>query len=451
MKLWQRMLGVKPQQETRHSINNVNDWIASFNGFQYPLGVQQTLRGDVEPPAATYEQYAQLLFAANPVVWGAIQVRKSVFSQGRFRWRDVRTGALFGNVDLRKLEKPWPSARTSAMLKRLIVHADIAGNGYALDLGDRVSMMRPDYVSIVLGSRLSPDDPYLAEDAELVGYLYVPKGDTGSARFYTPDQVAHFAPMPDPLANFRGMSPLTPIVREIQGDKAMLSHKLKFLEQGATPNMIIRFDASQTIEQVKAFKSLMENQAAGVDNAYKTLYLGGGADATLVGSNFQQLDFTKTIGKAETRILMALGVHPVIAGSSEGMQGSSLNAGNYSQIRRLFSDVHLQDLWNDAAAALENLVTVPENGELIVDSRHIPFLQDDALDQANIDFTQMRAITMGTREGYEPDTVAEAVTTHDMTKLKHTGLLSVQLQPPGTGTDAGGNGNGSGASGTAAP
>lgn len=416
--------------ELRHDVQSVNDWIMTFGGHQYPLGVQQTMHGEVEPPVRSFESYATSLFAANPVVWGAIQVRKAVFSQARFRWRNMQDGRLFGDASLRLLEQPWMGARTSTLLKHMLLHGDIGGNAYVLGLGNRLQLMRPDYVSVVLGSRLEPDNPYLAEDAELVGYLYAPMGQVDGARFYGPEQVAHFAPMPDPLAHFRGMSPLTPVVREIQGDKAMTEHKLKFFGNAATPNMVIKFDASQTVAQVKAFKELVEDEQRGLENAYKTLYLGGGADATLVGSNLQQMDFAATTGKAETRILMALGVHPVIAGASEGMQGAALNAGNFGQVRRIFSDIHLQDLWLEAASSLETLLPVPASSELTVDGRHIPFLQDDELDQANIDFTAMRSIAMAVREGYTPESAAAAVGAHDMSLLVHTGLLSVQLQPP---------------------
>lgn len=432
MKLWQRGLQALDTSK-RSTISTVDDWIL-FGGHQYPLGLPQTIHGDKEPPPTSFEGYATRLFGADPVVWSAEQVRKAVFSQARFQYRRRSDGGLFGDASLRLLEKPWPGGRTSKLLTRMILHADLGGNSYVLDLGRRLQLMRPDYVTIVMGSQLEPDNPYLAEDAELIGFMYLPqKSASDRARFYLPDEVAHFAPMPDPLAHFRGISWLTPVVREIQGDKQTTEHKLKFFEQGATPNVIIRFDPSQTLAQVKAFKELVEENHQGLADAYKTMYLGGGADATVVGSDLQQLDFAKTIGKSETRILMAAGVHPVIAGASEGMQGASLNAGNFMQIRRLFSDVHLQDLWNEAAGALETLVPVPPGAELAVDSRNIPFLQDDGKDEAEIQRSQSRTIAALVREGYTPDSVVAAVTANDMNLLVHSGLMSVQLQPPLTG------------------
>ena len=42
----------------------------------------------------------------------------------------------------------------------------------------------------------------------------------------------------------------------------------------------------------------------------------------------------------------------------------------------------------------------------------------------------MRTLVDG---GFDPDSVIAAVTTGDMTLLTHSGTLSVQLQPPGTG------------------
>lgn len=439
MKLWQRSL--QRAGEKRHSIQTVNDFIMAFGGHQYPLGMPQTIRGDSEPPPATFEAYAIQLFGANPVVWAAESIRKAVFSQAEFVWRDITSGQATGaSPSLELLRRPWPAGSTSRLLTKALLHADLGGNAYVLRAPQgppRLQLMRPDRVTIILGSQLEPDDPSLAEDAELAGYMYTPPG--GRPRLYFPDQVGHIAFMPDPLATFRGMSWLTPVVREIQGDKIMTEHKLKFFEQGATPNLVIRFDADQTIKQVKAFKELAEEENTGLENAYRTLYMGGGADATVVGSNLAQLDYSTTQGKAETRILMAAGVHPVIAGASEGMQGASLNAGNFGQVRRIFSDIRLQDMWNEASAGLESIVTPPAGARLAVNHSHIPFLQDDAKDEAEIQRSQSRAIAQYVREGFTPESVVDAIATNDVTKLVFDErFISVQLQK----VDQGDNGDG---------
>jgi hypothetical protein len=82
-------------------------------------------------------------------------------------------------------------------------------------------------------------------------------------------QVAHFAPIPDPSATFRGMSWLTPIIREIQADSAATVHKQMFFENGATPNMIVSFDREMRPEQVRRFKELFDEGHSGLANAYE--------------------------------------------------------------------------------------------------------------------------------------------------------------------------------------
>jgi len=231
------------------------------------------------------------------------------------------------------------------------------------------------------------------------------------------------------------MSWLTPVIREIQADSAATEHKWQFFNNGATPNMVVKFDPSLDKTQAQEFKDLMESEHQGVRNAYKTLYLGGGADATVVGADFQQLDFKATQGKGETRIAMASGVPATILGASEGLSGSSLNAGNYGQAKRLFSDVTLQHLWGNAVSSLETLARVPDGAELWFDTRSIPFLQDDLKDTAEIQQAQSAAIRQLVDGGYDPASVVAAIQSDDFSLLNHTGKLSVQLQEPGTDLD----------------
>ena len=113
---------------------------------------------------------------------------------------------------------------------------------------------------------------------------------------------------------------------------------------------------------------------------------------TVVGADFQQMDFKVVQGAGETRIAAAARMHPVIVGLSEGLQGSSLNAGNFNSARRLVADATLRPLWRNAAASLANIVdlnsvrTTRGSGvELWYDDRDIyRFLQEDMKDRAGI-------------------------------------------------------------------
>jgi hypothetical protein len=250
---------------------------------------------------------------------------------------------------------------------------------------------------------------------------------------FLPDEMMHFAPMPDPEATYRGMSWLTPVIRELQADIQATRHKLKFFENAATPNLAVSLPKEITPDQFEAFVEAMDAKHKGTTNAYRTLYTGGGADVTVIGQNMQQLDFKITQGAGETRLAAAAGVHPVVAALSEGMQGSSLNAGNFGAAKRLFVETTMQHLWQNAAGSLEILVPAPADARLWFDGRDIPFLAEDRKDAAEIQAKQASTMRQLIDAGFTPGSVIAAVPVEDWSLLVHTGLFSVQLQPPGSG------------------
>jgi phage portal protein BeeE len=226
------------------------------------------------------------------------------------------------------------------------------------------------------------------------------------------------------------MSRITPVIREVQADSGMTMHKDSYLSKGATPNMIVKLDT--TPEDFERFVGKFKAMHEGAANAYKTLFLAAGADATVVGSNFQQMSFKEVQGAGETRIAAASGIHPVIVGLSEGMQGSSLNAGNFNSARRLTADKTLRPLWRNWCGSVSSVINVPSASELWVDLSDVAFLREDEKDAAEIQSTQSQSIKALVEAGYTPETVVDAVISGDFSRLKHSGLYSVQLQPPGT-------------------
>jgi phage portal protein BeeE len=175
----------------------------------------------------------------------------------------------------------------------------------------------------------------------------------------------------------------------------------------------------------------MDANHSGTTNAYKTLYLGAGADVKVIGSNLDQLSFKSVQGAGETRIAAASGVPASILGISEGLAGSALNSGNYTATRRRFADGTMRPLWRAAAASLQTLVPPPDRtSRLWFDDRDVAFLQEDVMDAAQIRNSEASTIESLIRSGFVPDTCVDAVITGDYTRLVHTGLYSVQLQPP---------------------
>lgn len=423
-----------------HERLSMGEWLAqatssySYGGNQYTLPLKTTMPGQkAERVEGTFEGYILGGLQSNGVIFNLASVRMRVFSEARLMWQQLRSGRpgdLFGAPDLAVFERPWPGGTTGDLLSMMLLHSDFGGNAYVTRAGAELAVLRPDWVDILLGDRRLPTGERIGRVK--AGYAYYPEGDRdGTPTILAPDEVAHFAPQPDPLASFRGMSWLTPVLRELQADGAATAHKLAFFENAATPNLAVSLPKEITPDQFEMFVETMDAKHKGVKDAYRTLYTGGGADVSVIGANMQQLDFKVTQGAGETRLAAAAGVPPTVANLSEGMQGSSLNAGNFGQARRQFADTTMSSLWRNVAGSLEVLMSPPAAARLWYDSRDIPFLREDQKDAAEIE--QLKAITSRQyiEAGFDPGSVVAAVAAQDMTLLVHSGLVSVQLQPPG--------------------
>jgi phage portal protein BeeE len=417
-----------------------------FNGQTTPfLGGGTLTQRETELPDS-FRGAVEQAYKSNGIVYATIACRMYLFSEARFQFRRMVSGRptdLFGGPELKILEEPWPNGNTSDLLKRMSTDADIEGNFFAARKPVapgvvRLQRLTPDWVTIVVGSRSRPDSPHpnWERDAEVIGYVYHPGGMGAGTdwEILTPEEVCHFAPVPDPISRFRGMSWLTPVMREIMGDTAAMTHKLKFFENGATPNMVVTMDNDEITspEVFQKWVDVFEDNHVGMFNAYKTLYLGAGAKADVIGANMQQIDFKIVQGHGETRIAAASGVAPIIIGLSEGLEAATYS--NYGQAKRRVADGTLRPLWRDAAASLARVVAVPSNAQLWYDDRDIPFLREDIRDEVEIFQAEATAARVLIDAGFKPDDAVKAAAGRDLETLlgKHTGLYSIQLQEPGS-------------------
>lgn len=438
-KLWRSLLGRAAGTETRYRVGE--DYLQGFAGNSLPAfanyyGGSNGRDRDRETIENSFTGYVNGIFKSDGIVFACMTARQLVFSEARFQFRQMRNGRpgdLFGTPALRQLEGPWPNGTTGELLSRMIQDVDTAGNAYVVREANRLRRRRPDWVQIILSA-----PPEEASESDVVGYAYWPGGiGRGKPKLYLVEEMCHWSPIPDPDAEYRGMSALTPILREISADMAATNHKLSFFNNGASLGPIFTLKETVTEEQFKAFVTASNAAIQGSDNAYKPLYMGGGADVTLGTASMQQIDYRAIVGAGETRIAAALRVHPVIVGLSEGMQGSSLNAGNYAAAKRNFVDGTIRPLWRSVAAALATIVAVPAGAELWFDARDIAYLREDAKDAAEIQQTKAATINSFVTNGFTPESAVAAVDADDRTLLQHTGLVSVQLLPPGTEAGAG--------------
>ncbi len=435
-------VAVPRQAETRFA---ADDWLTNYlmpaidSGFFGRLNTTYINQRVAEISSDLPGHIAAL--RTSPPAFAAQMVRAMVLSQMRFvfrnpPWHPTTPRRTFGNADLRILERPWPRATTGELISRMEWHAGLAGNAFVTRQPNRLRVLRPDWTAVLWGSELEPDldRPMDAIDAEVVGYVYQAGGIFGSrGRLWTllPEDVAHWSPIPDPESPGMGMSWITPAIREIQGDRAATEHKLQFFKNGATPNMVVKGIPATTKTQFDELVEMMEAKHAGVANAYKTLYLTLGADATVVGSDLRQIDFKATQGNSETRIAFLSRVPAPILQIAEGLAGSSLNAGNFNAARRIWADSWIYPTLQDVAASVSPLVTVPSDAELWFDTADMPILREDAKDAAEINSVKASALRQLWDSGAETDSAIAVIAPEWVGRLKHTGVFSVQLQEPG--------------------
>ena len=418
--------------EQRYTLDQLSKMF-SFGGTAYPfiMAAGSTSYDDVERDEHNFVDYVNSIYKSNGVIFGVVLARIQLFAEARFqfqRMRKGRPGDLYGTDELSLLEKPWPNGTTGELLARMEQDVSIGGNAYVVREAGRLRRLRPDWVQIILN-----EAPARAIKSDVVGYLYTPGGGTGrdevNGKIYLPNEICHWSPIPDPEAQYRGMSWLTPVLSEIQADQATTRHKLRFFENAATPNLAVSFAETITKSQFEGFMAAMNASHQGTQNAYKTLYLGGGADVKVIGADLRQLDFKATQGAGETRICAAGGVPPIIVGLSEGLQSATYS--NYGMARRKFGDHWARPQWRSVCSALERIITTPRDSRLWYDDRDIAFLREDQKDVAAIQSQQAGTMKQLLDAGYTPESVMAAVTNEDWAMLEHSGLYSVQLQPPG--------------------
>ena len=165
----------------------------------------------------------------------------------------------------------------------------------------------------------------------------------------------------------------------------------------------------------------MDFRYAGAENAYRTLLLEDGADATVIGKDMQQISFEALQAAGENRISTAGGVPGIIVGLKEGLQAATYS--NYAQAMRRFLDLWAYPQWGSVCTALNKLVTPPNSGaELWFDTTQTQAMRQNEKDAAEIALLKAQTMELLVRAGYEAEAVAAYVDTYQgLGALPHSG------------------------------
>lgn len=368
---------------------------------------------------------AREAFKANGPVFGCIAARMALFSEARFVLQSTVDKRLFGNSGLSLLEYPWPNATAGELLARLEQDVSTAGNAYLrktvpADGSDTLLVqMRPDCVTIVSEEKL--DDAGRTFKLPF-GYLedLTPTGVTDrKPQFYSADEVCHYSPVPDPDASFRGMSWLTPVLREVGADRALTAYKTEHVNRGATPGLVIKYAQKLQRASIDALREQTDAKYSGPSNSGRTLVLDQGADVTVAGSTLEQLQFTA---------VQAAGVERVAAAGQVPLEVLGLRAGDYQAAMRRFADLWGRPAWRSACASLQHLIGfVSPDGtvaplkpptRLWFDVADIAALREGELERGQAILVRAQAVSTFVAAGYSRESAVAAADSGDLGQLK---------------------------------
>src|SRR5258707_3139896 len=379
--------------------------------------------------------FAQQSYGTSSIVFAAILVRMALFSEARFQFQAKDDKHLFGNETLAKLEEPFgPGTTTGELLVRMEQDASLAGQAYIWDPPgeDRLVRLRPDWVTIISEVVSVPEG---GQYRRKIGFWHEPPKnvlDQGQGFFVPAEECVHWVPVPDPQADFRGMSWLTPAYREITGDSAMTQYKIRHLQHDASPNVMVRYVQKLAPGAIDSIRERYNASYAGPENAGGTLVLDQGADLTVVGSNLSQLDFANVPAVGVERILADANVPGVLVGL-EPLRGAGRG---YQESMQTLANLYGRRKWRSACGALSQLLDVPAGNRLWFDTSDIAALQDGEMERGQAALVRAQALLALVQAGYTHESAIAAVDAMDLSQLKAGGVgtpassAPVQHMPP---------------------
>jgi hypothetical protein len=424
-----------------HSAEGRDGWhnLAAYNGHTYNLDLMQGSRPDKAD--GTFTELVDKIHARSGIIPAAVGARAMLASQVRFRheeWSTPVTAARpveRNTMGLRALN----SIGRSHLLMQMEQDVSYAGNAFVVrGAGGELVRLDPSKVTFALGSDAYPGwdgdvEKLMPHDFKTLGILYNPNVDRlqekEGHRVFLPGEYVHFMPEPDPAAPWKGGSWVASLTAEAALEGQIAAHQSKFFERGTVPSLVFLSEGLEDEELSAAGKRVTEAYG-GTENAYRNLFLSNVTDVRDVSTDFSKIGFDKLHGSIEIAVAMRSRVPAAILGTRDSLAGSSLNAGNFNSARRLFADGFFTPYCWSLCEAFE-VFAPPADRKMVLapDLSGVMFLQEDALDQAQILQTQMATIRSAVDSGFDPEDTVDRVVKGDLTGLVHTGRASVQLQP----------------------
>ncbi len=293
-------------------------------------------------PETTYENLVTYGFKLNELVYRAVTLIGQALASAPLRVYSEADDQELPAHPLRQLvTKPNSWMSEFELWQDSAISRMLAGNWYCFKRRPMVGglplqliPLRPDRVAIVG-----------AEDG-IAAYLYT--NPVGTQMVIDPQDMIHIR-LPNPTDPFMGTPPMQAAIRRTAIDNELADFVKAMTQNSAVPGTVITMAPGSFTgvavdpDIVKRLKEQWKRSYGGSKRG-EPAFLEAGMTVNTVALNFQEMEFGNLTNVTESRILMALGVPPILVGAKVGLDRSTF--ANYEEAVRAFYLYTVEPLQN---------------------------------------------------------------------------------------------------------
>lgn len=305
-------------------------------------------------PTFTPNDFASFVrdgYASNELLYAALNLRANSFVEAGLV--TVIDGEHIEDHPLLAVfNKPNDYMSGLDLFKGIILSLDLDGNAFLvkeMGRGKQVKALhplRPDRVAVVASTQ---------PGQAIKGYEYT----IGSTKvFYPTEEILHFQ-YTNPLSLVRGMSPIEPIIRSIDIDNESKGYLKYVLENMGVPGGILKVMGNIGAEAFNRLAISWKQRTSG-SNKGSVAILPEDVDYIQTGMKLTDMNISAITALTESRILLALGVNPMLIGAQSGAGASTFN--NVAEAKLSFYQQTIIPLHRLIASKLTNDKELNPNG-----------------------------------------------------------------------------------------
>lgn len=241
------------------------------------------------------------------------------------------------------LQRPNDEMDWAAFVEQLYIHDGIMGEFFIQKrrntLGEVLQLwpLRPDRVS-----------PVPNKEGRVMHYEYSIPGERAQPPIDAKDMIHRY--QPDPLNDFRGLSPLVVGARAGDLDNNAVDMLRAYFLNGGVPKGYLKFRRKVDKPDRDRAVQMWNERYGGVEGWSSTAALDDDVEYMPVGVNPKDLDMSSVLGVSETRLCQVYQVPPILIGARIGLEFATYS--NYSSARRSFWEETLFPKFRRLSAAL---------------------------------------------------------------------------------------------------